>query len=98
MYYHTLANQQHGDPPTRESGLPSDFQALPEEAQKTWFWFPLFSFFEAGVQSGKIPNEVLYKKTCSTYEFPSPRAATSKSFCCGAEAVKYVVVVRVVCR
>jgi len=65
MYYHTLANQQHGDPPTRESGLPSDFQALPEEAQKTWFWFPLFSFFEAGVQSGKIPNEFEWPMTLS---------------------------------
>jgi len=26
------------------------------EEQRTWFWFPLFSFFESSID-GKIPNE-----------------------------------------
>lgn len=55
MYYHTLANQQQ---PTGqdESSLPT-LDKLTDEAQKTWMWFPLFSFFESGVNGGKIPNE-----------------------------------------
>ena len=47
LYYHTLANQQQ---------QPS-LDNMSDEDQQTWFWFPLFSFFESGVQGGKIPNE-----------------------------------------
>ena len=60
MYYHTLANQQQqpaGDGVDGSSGLPS-LDKLTDESQKTWLWFPLFSFFESGVGGGKIPNEV----------------------------------------
>ena len=48
MYYHTLANQSKKD-----SVLSKD---ISYDAQRAWFWFPLFSFFEHGI-GGKIPNE-----------------------------------------
>lgn len=52
MYYHTLANQHQAK---KDSGgvLSKD---ISYDAQRAWFWFPLFSFFESGI-GGKIPNE-----------------------------------------
>ena len=49
MYYHMLANQA--------KTKPSELKSIGSyEAQRVWFWFPLFSFFESGVD-GKVPNE-----------------------------------------
>jgi len=52
MYYHTLANQ----PKQKRDSV------ISYEAQRAWFWFPLFSFFESGID-GKIPNEFQWPLT-----------------------------------
>jgi len=59
MYYHTLANQQQTSPlaDALADGVLPSLDSMSDEAQKTWLWFPLFSFFESNVQGGKIPNE-----------------------------------------
>ncbi len=50
MYYHMLANKSKRDVMVIRSREQS------YEEQRTWFWFPLFSFFESSID-GKIPNE-----------------------------------------
>jgi len=63
MYYHTLANQQQRTAGQDESSSLPTLDKLTDEAEKTWFWFPLFSFFESGVNGGKIPNEFEWPMT-----------------------------------
>eukprot|EP00096_Caligus_rogercresseyi_P000231 TRINITY_DN10610_c0_g1_i1.p1 TRINITY_DN10610_c0_g1~~TRINITY_DN10610_c0_g1_i1.p1 ORF type:complete len:441 (-),score=112.76 TRINITY_DN10610_c0_g1_i1:228-1550(-) len=46
MYYHTLGN-------SRSEG---SSKKMEKDENRTWFWFPLFSYFEEGVH-GQIPNE-----------------------------------------
>ena len=60
MYYHMLANQRK-----TSKEIPMTAGKLSSrsfEAQRTWFWFPLFSFFESGID-GKIPNEFQWPLT-----------------------------------
>jgi hypothetical protein len=45
LYYHTLANNR---------ALPRSRQGF--DAKRTWFYFPLFSFFEHNI-NGRVPNE-----------------------------------------
>ena len=56
MYYHMLANQPKNKR-TDNSITSKDY-----DAQRAWFWFPLFSFFESGID-GKIPNEFAWPLT-----------------------------------
>ena len=53
MYYHMLANKHKNDMDVKETSY---------EAQRAWFWFPLFSFFESSID-GKIPNEFAWPLT-----------------------------------
>lgn len=64
LYYHTLANQHHPIFVNTGGEMGSE-GTLEDEAQKTWFWFPLFSFFESGIQGGKVPNEFEWPLTLS---------------------------------
>ncbi len=54
MYYHMLANQRKTNKSEDAAGKKMTSRSF--DAQRTWFWFPLFSFFESGID-GKIPNE-----------------------------------------
>ena len=56
MYYHTLANQTKN---RRDLIAVNQFSY---ETQRSWFWFPLFSFFESEIDS-KIPNEFQWPLT-----------------------------------
>ena len=57
MYYHMLANQNK-----TKKDLIIKSKEISYEAQRTWFWFPLFSFFESSVDC-KIPNEFAWPIT-----------------------------------
>ena len=57
MYYHMLANQTKNK---RFDNLTT--KEISYDAQRAWFWFPLFSFFESGID-GKIPNEFAWPLT-----------------------------------
>merc|ERR1719189_2197936 len=50
MYYHMLANKN------KSQDYNFVIKSNNYEAQRAWFWFPLFSFFESSID-GKIPNE-----------------------------------------
>ena len=57
MYYHMLANQAKN-----KRDVIINNKEISYEAQKVWLWFPLFSFFESGID-GKIPNEFAWPIT-----------------------------------
>lgn len=57
MYYHTLANQTKN-----RRDIVWVNGTFNYEAQRSWFWFPLFSFFESDIDC-KIPNEFQWPMT-----------------------------------
>lgn len=73
MYYHTLANQPNlHNKAKREATGPALFSY---EAQRTWLWFPLFSFFESSID-GKIPNEFEWPITIEHLKAEATKIAT----------------------
>ena len=80
MYYHTLANQKlphyYNITPNKESGSTINLETKNyspkyddenEEKQILQFWFPLFTFFESGIEGGKIPNKFEYPFTIADF-------------------------------
>ena len=59
MYYHMLANKNK----SQENIV---FKSKSYEEHRTWFWFPLFSFFESSI-GGTVPNE--FDWPISMYDF-----------------------------
>jgi len=59
MYYHMLANKNK----SQENLV---FKSKSYEEHRTWFWFPLFSFFESSI-GGTVPNE--FDWPISMYDF-----------------------------
>ena len=81
MYYHTLANQKLPHYYTSlktDATSPDNLEAVQsnkpkyddenEQQQILQFWFPLFTFFESGVEGGKIPNEFQYPFTLADFK------------------------------
>ena len=60
MYYHMLANKNK----SQENLV--EFKSKSYEEHRTWFWFPLFSFFESSI-GGTVPNE--FDWPISMYDF-----------------------------
>jgi len=61
MYYHTLANQ------TKPNRDVIAVNKISYETHRTWFWFPMFSFFESEIDC-KIPNEFEFPITMSSIQ------------------------------
>ena len=80
MYYHTLANQKlppyYNIPSKKESASKNldmsshspEYDDENEQKQILQFWFPLFTFFESGIEGGKIPNVFEYPFTISDFK------------------------------
>ena len=72
MYYHTLANQklptyynvistkEDGSKKLELNGHSPKYDDEDEQKQILQFWFPLFTFFESGIEGGRIPNVFEY--------------------------------------
>lgn len=76
MYYHTLASQKlptyynlstSKESASKKSDIsnisPYNYDDENEQKQILQFWFPLFTFFESGIEGGKIPNVFEYPFT-----------------------------------
>ena len=77
MYYHTLANQTKN-----RRDIVWVNGTFNYEAQRSWFWFPLFSFFESDIDC-KIPNEFQWPMTlqvCFIYKKVTIFYLFSKTF------------------
>lgn len=80
MYYHTLANQKiptyynitaNKDDVSKKlevNGHLPNYDDENEQKQILQFWFPLFTFFESGIEGGKIPNVFEYPFTLSDFK------------------------------
>ena len=81
MYYHTLANQklppyynvssstkENGSKKIEANGLSPKYDDENEQKQILQFWFPLFTFFESGIEGGRIPNVFEYPFTISDFK------------------------------
>ena len=81
MYYHTLANQklppyynvssstkENGSKKIEANGLSPKYDDENEQKQILQFWFPLFTFFESGIEGGRIPNIFEYPFTISDFK------------------------------
>ena len=81
MYYHTLANQKlppyyNVTPTNKENGTKKldlngnspKYDDEIEQKQILQFWFPLFTFFESGIEGGRIPNVFEYPFTIAEFK------------------------------
>ena len=81
MYYHTLANQklpqyynvssstkENGSKKIEANGHSPKYDDENEQKQILQFWFPLFTFFESGIEGGRIPNVFEYPFTISDFK------------------------------
>merc|ERR1719189_3564497 len=81
LYYHTLVNNRlptyynlstYKESASKKSEIsnisPYNYDDENEQKQILQFWFPLFTFFESGIEGGKIPNVFEYPFTIADFK------------------------------